>query len=453
MRIVVFLLFLSLHIFAQDNLDVRKTSINNTNLEEVKWNKVYSEGLYFFKIREYNFAYDLFIKAFELRSDNLLMNYYLGRSAFMIGRYEEALAAYERVLIKDPKNIRTKLEIAYLYYKIKSLNTSKVEFQLLLKNEDLPDSVRLKILKYLTLIEQKSKKDYFNGTYILGFNYDSNINSMGRKGDFSIYVPELNTNVTVPNSGNKKDSLTISNTLLFNYLHKKNDTLLLKTSLAIFRHDYLEDANKEEDVYALSFTPMYKYNEINFSTTLGINVIGINSKSFMKTYNISQDINKILSKNLAYTLSLKYTQKVYSPINKNKDAKNYEIRNSFTKKSKAYGIYDYSIIYSKDQEDKNVRTDVSFQSIRFKLNHIYKLNKLLSLNTKLMLQKKYYKDKDLNFLNTREDDKIDLSTGLNYIYSKKIKFSILGTYSDNYSNHYPFSYDKYTLKSNMIVSF
>jgi tetratricopeptide (TPR) repeat protein len=78
----------------------------------------YKTGVSLYKNKKYQDSYNLFKKLFIKDFKNKNINFFLGLSAFELGLYDEALSAYERILIQDPNALRIKLEYAKTLFAI-----------------------------------------------------------------------------------------------------------------------------------------------------------------------------------------------------------------------------------------------------------------------------------------------------------------------------------------------
>ena len=113
----------------------------------------------------------------ELEGDPLF-DFYFGIAAVDSGYAGEGTMALERVLIVHPENDRVRLEYARGMYLLEDNETAKKEFsQVLEKNP--PESVAIKIRRYLALIEKREQlyktTSKLYAEAILG--HDSNLNS------------------------------------------------------------------------------------------------------------------------------------------------------------------------------------------------------------------------------------------------------------------------------------
>jgi len=117
----------------------------------------YENALKSFKNKEYQKSYKLFDELFFKYLGNEDINFYLARSAYELAKYNDAISAYERILIKNEFSVTAKYELARCYYSKENYAKSK---QLLdeLKSDKHPIKVQNKINAYLKMIDDKMSK-------------------------------------------------------------------------------------------------------------------------------------------------------------------------------------------------------------------------------------------------------------------------------------------------------
>ena len=177
-------------------------------------NKVYisgSKGLYNdalknFRSKNYEKSYTQFNALFLTNMEDVLINFYLGRSAYELEKYEFALSAYDRILIAEPNNTRARLEMAQTYFKMKLYVQSLSEFNEVLKNKKLPLKVKKIVNAKVEYIKSIQKKSFIKATAIAGILYDSNINSTPATGSFNIYNPTVDSTVLVTNNDKEEST-------------------------------------------------------------------------------------------------------------------------------------------------------------------------------------------------------------------------------------------------------
>lgn len=448
-------LILSLFIVNSFSSEINNSLVNEENVELKSEKKLfqieYEKALSFYKKRDYEKSYELFSKLFINNMDNLLVNFYLGRSAYETKRYEFAISAYDRILIKDPKNVRTRVELAQTYLQMNLFTQSIKEFEIALK-EKLPLSVRKRVLGSLNFLKSTQKRHYFNATGLLSFIYDSNVNATADAGSFDIYSPAIDSITTLDNNEEKKSASILQLAAVLSYKYKFDDNFIIENTLTPLIQKY--NNFKEKDIHALSLNIAPSYYSKNYKMQLSFlyDHIYLGHEKNQGNYYINPKYTYILTSDSLIEFGVKKGRINYF-VEDERDADLNEIETSYRLLTEKFGIFTLGLGYGKEKERIDTRTDVSNSYYSLSLSNSLNLFEKYSLQTQFSYRDKKYKDEDVNFQNQREDKKRDYSLTLQRSFSDNFVMSIGGTYTDNSSNHEPFSYDKYTLKTNFIYSF
>lgn len=401
--------------------------------------------------KNYKVALEEFLKIKSF-SDSAKVDYYIGRSYYELGDYEQALAAYERVAINEPNNKRVILETAQTYFMLGMYEEARSRFDIILADPTVPEIVKSNILARLNTIDSKTKKHFTNFAVLLGYGFDTNINNTTGIGSYSVYIPQLSTNLNLTPE-KEKDSTFQEMGAVFNHIYKYREDIALRNSATFYRQVYTEDSKKDLSLISLSTTPIYTMGKTNYMMTFGIDHIWYDDEAYLNNYYVAPKISHLIKDNLIYEGSIKITQKDFFKPNTNKDSISYELSNKIMQQDNKYGIIGIEAILGTEKRDKDVRTDVSKDYFTLRLNHTYKLSSSLSLNSNIGYSDIDYKYKDINFLTKRDDEIYTFGVGLSYEYSKKTILGLSYNYTNQNSNHEPFDYDKQVVKTSLYYNF
>ncbi len=414
----------------------------------------YSDALKLYKLKEYQKSYTLFNQLFQIQLDNANINFYLGRSAFELKKYHEAIIAYEQILFNEPESLRTKFELAKTYFMYQKFEESKYYFQELYKDDKTPTHVKESIDEYLAIIDTKIQKHFLNGIFLVGLNYDSNVNS---RSNYDLYnIPNL-PNPAV-NSVDDESDLFHEEVILLNHRYNKNDTMIFKNDFVFYSKTMNNHKNSAQDIDMVSYNPMlhYTYNDGLFvDYSIFIDALWIDDKSNLNTYGLMPKFTYTIDKNTITKGYFKYQ------IKKNKlddtkinDSTYFEINNDWQFVSKIGTPYGVSFVYSNEQQDnKQVNNTIDKKSFNISANSTYIFNNSLSLLSTLSYKYTKYDQNDIFYLKKRTDDEYKLTLMGTYIYSQNWLLQFGTNYTDNHSNLQPNVYDKYTFKLNIIRTF
>lgn len=421
-----------------------------SNLESL-----YLKGLGYFKEKKYEDAHENFFKAFKIDNNNERINFYLGRCEYELGLYDEAVISFKNILKSKPNNARVKLEVAQTYLQMKQYDKALIYFKDVL-NEEIPENVATKVKYNIAEIEKKQQKNFYNITLSLGILYESNIENSPDSGEYSIYIPEIDSSVALLNDGQKKSSISAQTSFALGDIYKFDDKKIITSSIGVFIKKYPSKYG-DKDVYAsfINTTPSFILDATQkVSLGIGWDHIWYGHESLMNVYNINSEYSKFLDKNLNYSLFFKVGNKKYlKEVDKNRDSLFYQIQTNLIQLTQDYGTMIYNLQYINDSEKYVQRTDVSKHEAAFSISNRYGFSENLFLNSSTSYTQVKYNDTDINFLTKRDDTKFDLSLGLIYVDDKKTVYGFKIYYMNNKSNQKPFEYDQYTLSTNVIYSF
>jgi len=132
------------------------------------------KGMEAFQNKDYQMAFDQFLKAFEIIPDHFTINFYLGRAAYEIRNYEMAVMVFERALIIHPGDNRVKLEMARAFHKLGVNDMARKNCNEVLLS-DPPETVKQNIEKFLAYIDRSEQRHFFRGAVSLGLDWNDNV--------------------------------------------------------------------------------------------------------------------------------------------------------------------------------------------------------------------------------------------------------------------------------------
>lgn len=425
-----------------DDVELQRTSLHSLE---------YKIALDNFRNKNYEASYEQFSTLFLNDMGNILINFYLGRSAYETKRYDMALSAYDRILISEPNNNRVRLEVAQTYMMMKMYTQSIAEFELALESK-LPSLVRKRVEANIKMMKSKQKKHFFNITALLGLIYDSNINATPEAGAFDIYSPSLNATVTLNNNGEEEGATIVQFATIASYKYKIEDNLFINSTITPMMLKYINHKEKDLHALSLSFTPTLYQKSDKYEFGFIYDHIYLGHKGYQKNFYVKPKYSKVLDKKLLFESSLKAGRINYISESE-KDANSLQLENRLKYSSENAGLFSFGLDLGKDIEINDSRTDISKDFYGVSLSNSYDFLDGYSVKTSISYKNILYRDKDINFLSRREDKKSDYSISLQKMLMDNSLINIGSTFTNNTSNHESFDYDKYTLNLNFIYSF
>lgn len=396
-----------------------------------------------YKIGNYQDSYKKFYTLFLKYTNNVEINYYLAMSAQKLKQYDEATAAFERVLIVKPEFHRARLEYARVLFLVGFKKQAKDEF-LKVAASPIPQNVRKSIDKYLKQID---KKDKVNSTFIslnFGLGYDNNINS--GLDDETYTLPGFsNFEVT----GEEPESSTAHVTSFqLNHIHSigNNTPYILKHTGFIYNKNQTKDDSRNFQFFSYKPTIYYNdpLNKSEYSIQLGIERVLPGDDTDFLTYSINPTLKKLLNKNTIFKTFGKYQEIHYmDSLDKDKD---------YTKQGLGFSLkykkFKYKLNFEKDEKIRGSRNDVDKDIIEHTISYSNDIQPKLILFLQYKYKQIEYVDTNSSFANIRDDINKNIYVGLTKIINKKDFLTLSYSDTNNNSNQAAYTYDKNTVNLN-----
>lgn len=411
----------------------------------------YNEGVKFYKKKDFEKSYEIFNKLFLTNLDNILINYYLGRSAFQLEKYEFAVSAYDRILIQQPENHRVRIELGQTYLHMGLWAQALDEFTKVSEGK-LPTQVKQRVEKTIALLKDKQKKSIFTIYSLFAMIYDSNINNSSDIGTFDIYSPNLNNNITVSNSAKEESTMIYQAVGSFNYKYKLSDELIWDNNLSSINLKY--NNHKEKDVNIVSFNsgPMYYTKNYKTAMTVIVDKVFLGHKTHQFNYYLRPEYTRSFSEKTMYIGAIK-VGRINFKNTPDLDAKVIEFSNNLKYLSDDFGLFNLKATIGKEMEINKTRTDVSYDYYDFFLGNSINIFDNYTLMSNVNYKISNFNDYDQNFQAKRKDKKVDYSIGIEKQVANNAVLNLGTTYTKRDSNQEPSNYSKYIIKLSLYMSF
>ena len=209
--------------------DVALRSTSTTQYPQSQMTDMISEMESLVSDAKYEDAFLLGKDQLEQAEGNAAFDFLYGLSALETGNYGEAIFSFERILINQPDQLRTRLELARSYFLTGNLSSSKTEFASVMAANPPPevsDNIQA-FLQRISAIERQSAA-HFSGYVEFSLGTDSNINSATNLN--SIDLPDIGT-VVLDQQARQDGDLFRGNTTYLNFHLPRTKTSFLTFSL------------------------------------------------------------------------------------------------------------------------------------------------------------------------------------------------------------------------------
>lgn len=353
-------------------------------------------------------------------------------------RYEEALMAFDMILIDTPNDINAKIYYAKTLYKLSLFKEAKKELELLL-NTPLNAQTKKELQNYLTSIKRKQKKHFFNTIVGVGVGHDDNIN-LTTDAKTTQYGP-----YTLINDTNKTDSTygLASLSLSHRYMGQFFD---LYSSL----YSYNEFAHVAEgnDLNFIDMSSSAVKNYKNFSIALPL--------GFNASYLDGEDIGYNLYTNPSITYAVNKALKTFVQASFIDNSTKFAEHRDYQAVSGGLGIR-----YNQDNfqgalgvniqnftAKEDLRFDISKDVVRYLAYGKYYILKGFYIGANLSFTNDTYSDLDEVMGYKREDEilRYGLSTGKTIGQNALLNLKYQYTENDSNINAYAYEKNNYTVE-------
>ena len=236
--------------------------------------------------KDYSAAY---LKAQETIEDDIgdpRFDYQLGLALYHTKRYQEAVFAFERVVLTEQNNLSAKTYLAFSYFQVKNFDAATIELNKLLS---LPISTQqqLEIQNYIDQIAQiKSvKQSKNNHSYKLEARYahDTNVNS-GSSLD-KVFIPVLGEIELFEDSKKISDNYQFVRAN-YQYLHRLNQNESFKVELDLSHQKHNEASFLDRTIPSMSLAYSSQVDDINYQLSSYLQPMELDGEFYRFAYGL-----------------------------------------------------------------------------------------------------------------------------------------------------------------------
>ncbi|MBZ7994600.1 tetratricopeptide repeat protein [Campylobacter canadensis] len=384
-----------------------------------------------FKKGNYEQSFHLAKELCKIDCNDENLNLVLAISADKLNKDDEALAAFNRVLILNEDNIKARLYLANLYFK-----NQNYEF--------LYDEIEY-LKAHLNNLNQEQKQQLqnminkLNSNFSLAFStsitYENN--------------PLFSNDKTITIYNEKKEAQQFKNT-------KENGSFsnITKLNLEYENEYFISDFSVNNKVYFKKAYP----NTSTFNFGIGKNIQDFSFRlayeyNFLQSSSLYQDfdLNIMYYKNLSdlYSLLLSYDFAkgyFFGLKDENYNEHNFVIANILSLNEHTYY---FNLLFDTQKAKDSINSNYNKYSFEFIYSRILSNN--FDFNASALISKVIYKDENLSFLSKRKDTIFQVDSSLIYKINKEHSLELNVNYQTQSSNQNIF--DSNNLLSSLIYKY
>lgn len=402
--------------------------------------------------QDYAKAYEIFTMLSESSPENAEFNFYLGRSALELKKYDEAMSAFDRVLMLNPAHTRTRLELARLYFETKQYELAQNELDGVLQ-EKLPQSVQETVLNFKKKIDEQTEKHTFGGALILGWDYDTNIaNDVGQGVTQNLIgLGDLPGN-------EKRKSAGLYQILIFNHAYdiEEKGGLAWESNFLAYNKNLTQYSDKDLLLFSIATGPTYTIDTYKFGLAFSYDKIRLESDDYLNTNGIALNMKTIISPTLMLEadISKKRNINVETTSTSDSDSLTYTLglKQSIGEDPWLLSAY-VSFRDDKERDKTSTQYGVSLDEWSYKAELSKELIKGLRGSIGYTYKDIFYKEYDTFFGLKRKDTENYYNVGLTYALDEKSSLILNYAYSDHGSNNALNEYTKNVTSLSYMRSF
>jgi len=394
-----------------------KPKVREKSVEIIKPQKsTYQQGMEAYKTKNYPLAIEFF-KQSKTEYSNVEMQIVWAKSELARkNRRDYAIAAYERVMMLEPDNVKVAKELVNIYT----------------QNGQEEDANEL-LGKFKQLSPKKSKKERlgkFSALVGIKLGYDSNIASR----------PEYNS---INQFSQKIESAWYAQSLFsLNYFHdleKKYGWFVKLGTTGMLK------INSYSTLYNTKYINLnsaigYKKSTMTITVPISYSFTSYLDKNLLNNYSISPSISATLQSKYILSFIMKTDIKRYIPqVMKSYNSNSY--KGIFSVHYLFQKNYLYSkLFYEKNRADDKIKNSDEFSSL---IGMKYRFETGYMLFSDYTFSAKKYREKVSNSENRREDNNHKIGVKLSKEIFKATTLTLDYTYTKNSSNYNMTDYNKY----------
>ncbi|BDX07567.1 tetratricopeptide repeat protein [Planctobacterium marinum] len=379
-----------------------------------------------------------------------------GQAAYGADYFQEAVFAFERVLLVKPDVLLARLYLAFSYFQVKNLGAAQTELTRLLK-EDLKPADAQRVRNYLQQItELKSNAVQSHAFNVkLSQTYDSNANSgttLDNLANIPVESPFYPIIGSLDESSLEQTDHSTDVGINYIYSRKLNQKSSISFNATYVNTQYNRQSQLDREILSMTgaFTDHYWGATVNFSGY--VQPMILDSEFYRAAYGVSLDASWPVADNWQWLWGISYAS-VNVNANDDQDIHQYSGRTRLTYFGNTIHMFELGYGDDEGKQDNLVSTSngKNFWLLSYTLVRPIGSEWLIIANSR-------YQDIEHDGINPaigalRKEESFNLSLSLDYLLNVDWKISGGVTYTDKRSSVDIYAYDRTTATFSVTRSF
>lgn len=391
--------------------------------------------------KNFNAAYALSGTMLEEWGGDPQFDFFAGKAAFGAGHFQEAVFAFERVLVVEPRLLPARVFLAFSYFRVNNYGAAQTELTKLL-NEELPEADALQVREYLdqiTKIKESAVKSH-DLKVTVGYGYDSNVNS-GTTAD-TIFFPIIGEIELLDSSRETSDEVS-ELALAYTYQEKLSQKRGYSVAASISDVSHQTENQLDRSIYNFSGSYYDELGNAKVNITGYIQPMTLDDDYYRIAFGTIADATWNLNENWLWMFGVGYTV-INNDTNDEQDLRQYSA------KTRLSYIGDTLHIFELGYGDDDAKLEAGDQNGKdfwmLNYNFIYPINPQWMLTVTASYQDIEHDGITRSFGILREEESYNAGLSLDYTPSAEWRISTRLNFSDKRSNIDIYNYDRSTAK-------
>jgi tetratricopeptide (TPR) repeat protein len=393
------------------------------------------------KQKQFQAAYDRSTELIEEWGGDPAFDFLAGRAAFGIQRFQEAVFAFERVMVVTPKMLSARVYLAFSYFRVNNYGAAQKELTKLLK-EDLPEKDAAQVRDYLeqiTAIKDASVRKH-DTKLSIGYGHDSNVNS-GTSAE-TIIFPIIGEIELLDSSRETADEVA-ELALTYSYTEKLSQKSHYSLGAAISDVSHQTEQQLDRTILNLSGGYVTDFNGTKVSINSYVQPMALNDKYYRLALGSLVDATWALNENWQWMLGVGFAY-IDNDITNDQDIRQYSAKSRFTYLGDQLHMVELGIGDDEAVQESGAQNGKDFWQINY--NFIYPINPEWMLTLTATYQDIEHDAIQPSFQVIRKEESYIAGLNVDYTPVRAWRFSLRLNMSDKKSNIDIYDYDRGSAK-------
>jgi tetratricopeptide (TPR) repeat protein len=405
------------------------------------------------KRRQFKQAYELAHSFAEDLEGEPYFDFLYGMAAIETAHYDDALFAFERLLLLYPNQARYRLEIARIHFYLRNLRRAEVEFNRILM-QNPPDTVKRNVQLFLDSIADLSRmvKPRLLFSMDMAAGWDSNINSATNESFLPKEELTFPVNILLNDDSRETGSSYFSTLLNFNYLSPISKTTSYDVSAT-----YTKRTNSKIDTFNLDTAMLeagygFYTGAIKWRAAARYQLVNLDGMNFLNSTSGIGQATWLLKSGANLNFAVNYGDSSYDS-NTNGDMTQRQFNLTYSSAVKNDNWF-FSFLFSSDTAAKNSNKHSGKESQGFTYYRSSLLNQRTSQYWMVNILSSKHSAINTAFYNKLRKDNL-ATVGIGWRYSFNTNVSIRNDYSATVSDStlVANSYDRFKAEFGLTYNF